>query len=94
MTATSASGTARIDNERVAAASVMAKWLRLAAAPTFAIMALLAIAFDSSAPNGLCSATGSLWPGGMAPMYLLMGVFHLAPWLKLISRRRNVAQHC
>jgi len=94
MTATSASGVARNNTESVVAALVVAKWLRLAAAPTFAIMALLAIAFDSGAANGLCSATGSLWPGGMAPMYLLMGVFHLAPWLKLISRRRNVAQHC
>jgi hypothetical protein len=26
--------------------------------------------------------------GGMVPMYLLMSAFHLAPWLKLISRRR------
>jgi hypothetical protein len=25
----------------------------------------------------------------MVPMYLLMSVFHLAPWLKLVSSRRN-----
>jgi hypothetical protein len=36
----------------------------------------------------LCSAMpgGSLL-GGMIPMYLLMSIFHAAPWLKLISRR-------
>ena len=76
----------------VAAASVMAKWLRFAAAPTFMIMALLTVALDAGSPNALCSAAGSLWLGGMAPMYLLMATFHSAPWLKLIVRR-NVAQH-
>jgi hypothetical protein len=24
---------------------------------------------------------------GMAPMYLLMAAFHLAPWLRLVGRR-------
>ena len=38
----------------------------------------------------LCSAAhGALPLNGMAPMYLLMCVFHLAPWVKLISRGRN-----
>jgi hypothetical protein len=27
----------------------------------------------------------------MVPMYALMSAFHLAPWLKLISRGRNRA---
>ena len=94
MTATNARGVARHDSESAVAALVVSKWLRLAAAPTFTIMALLAVVLDGGAANGLCSAMGSFWLGGMAPMYLLMGVFHLAPWLNLISRRRNVAQHC
>ncbi|MBL6618186.1 MAG: hypothetical protein ISP45_29540 [Reyranella sp.] len=57
--------------------------LSLAAAPTFATMALLEAA--GGGPLGmLCSS--SPWTG-MAPMYLLMAVFHLAPWLRLRSAR-------
>jgi hypothetical protein len=69
---------------------VTGRWLRLAAAPSFAIMALLTVALDSSLPNALCLAAGHSRLGGMAPMYLLMAVFHLPPWLNLISRRRNL----
>jgi hypothetical protein len=89
MTPANASGVTRGDDRGVVAASAMAKWLRLAAAPSFAIMALLTVALDSGLPSVLCSAD-SPWPGGMAPMYLLMAVFHLPPWLNLISRRRNL----
>jgi hypothetical protein len=72
---------------------VMAKWLRLAAAPSFAIMALLTVALDSSLPNAVCLAASHFGLGGMTPMYLLMAIFHSAPWLNLISRRRTVAQY-
>ena len=34
----------------------------------------------------LCSSAHMSSLGGMAPMYLLMSAFHLAPWLKLIAR--------
>jgi hypothetical protein len=91
MTGVDASGVARHDDQRVVPAWVIAKWLRLAAAPTFVAMTLLTVFLDSGLPNALCSAAGRFWPGGMAPMYFLMGVFHSTPWLKLISRRRNVA---
>jgi hypothetical protein len=53
----------------------------------------LTVALDSGQPNALCLTAGSLQPGGMAPMYLLMAIFHSMPWLNLISRRRNVAQY-
>jgi hypothetical protein len=65
------------------------EWLSLAAAPTFIAMALLTAALGGDAPDLLCSAVGGSPLGGMVPMYLLMGVFHAAPWLKLASRRRR-----
>jgi len=71
-------------------ASGASEWLSLAAAPTFALMAVLTGDLGSGAPTMLCSAMhdASLF-GGMAPMYLLMSAFHSMPWLKLISRRRR-----
>ncbi len=93
MTPAGASGVTRFDHQGVVAAWATAKWLRLAAAPTFALMALLTVVLDSGLPSALCSAAGTLWPGGMAPMYVLMGVFHSAPWLKRLSRRRGLAAH-
>lgn len=67
-----------------------ADWLCLAAAPTFAIMALLAGVLGDGEPDPLCSASQHASPlGGMAAMYLLMCAFHSAPWLKLISGPRS-----
>jgi hypothetical protein len=68
-----------------------ADWLGLAAAPTFAIMALLTGVLGGG-PDMLCSAMQGASPlSGMALMYLLMSAFHLAPWLRLISSRRGHA---
>ena len=62
------------------------EWLSLAAAPTFAAMALLT-AFGGPA-DMLCSAMGGgSVLSGMVPMYLLMSLFHLVPWLRLVSGR-------
>ncbi len=67
-----------------------ADWLCLAAAPTFAIMALLTSVFGGGPIDVLCAASHEASPlGGMVPMYALMSAFHAAPWLKLISRRRS-----
>ena len=63
------------------------RWLSLAAAPTFAVMALLT-AISDSPPQMLCSAAGSHF-GGMVPMYLLMSLFHSAPWLKQLASGRT-----
>ena len=74
-----------------AAAFGAADWLCLAAAPTFAMMALLTGVLGSGASDMLCSAAQQALPlNGMALMYLLMSAFHLAPWLKLISGRSRV----
>ena len=62
------------------------RWLSLAAAPTFAIMALLTAFPGGGAPDVLCSAAGASPLGGMIPMYLLMSAFHSTPWLRLIAR--------
>ena len=67
-----------------------ADWLCLAAAPTFAIMALLTGALGGGAPDILCSTAPGASPlSGMVPMYLLMSAFHAAPWLRLFSRGRG-----
>jgi hypothetical protein len=67
-----------------------ADWLSLAAAPTFAVMALLTVLLGSDASGMLCLPTQHAAPlTGMAPMYVLMSAFHAAPWLRLIGRRRH-----
>ena len=84
-------GTIGRESGNVAAGAV--DLLSLAAAPTFAIMALLTGALDVGPPDMLCSATQHASPlNGMVVMYLLMSAFHSAPWLKLISSRRNGAR--
>jgi len=65
------------------------KWLGLAASPTFAIMALWTAAF-SAQPDMLCTAMRTAPAmSGMTLMYLLMSVFHLSPWLRLIVSGLN-----
>lgn len=61
-----------------------AERLRLAAAPTFAAMALL----TATAAQGdmLCAAAHPSPLSGMVPMYVLMSLFHAGPWLSLIAR--------
>ncbi|MHB2264863.1 hypothetical protein [Aliihoeflea sp. PC F10.4] len=58
----------------------------LAAAPTFAFMAWISAI---NAPDmTICSAISAFVPiNDMALMYALMSLFHLVPWLKLLSAR-------
>jgi hypothetical protein len=55
-----------------------AEWLSLAAAPTFAIIALLVAGSSDSSPLS-----------GMVLMYVLMAAFESVAWLKLICNRRS-----
>ena len=85
--ATDAAISSKIAHDAVRRAS---EWLCLAAAPTFAVMALLAVVFASDAqPGFVCSAVRHASPlSGMALMYVLMSTFHLPAWLRLISKRQ------
>jgi len=70
-------------------ASGAAEWLSLAAAPTFAVMALSTAVADGQAMGSLCTAAGA-WPAdGMVLMYLLMAAFHVSPWLQRLGRPRR-----
>jgi hypothetical protein len=67
-------------------AAGIADWLCLAAAPTFAIMALLTAVTGGA--DMICSSMPSAFTlDGMVTMYLLMSAFHLPPWLRLFSGR-------
>jgi hypothetical protein len=83
-------GSGAVENGN-AAATGAADFLYLAAAPTFAIMALLTGMLGGGSPDALCSIVSPSPLSGMLPMYVLMSAFHLAPWLKLISSRRRGA---
>jgi hypothetical protein len=67
-----------------------ADWLCFAAAPIFAMMAVLTSAIGGDRSDVLCSVVRDASPlSGMVPMYWLMSAFHLAPWLKLIAKGRS-----
>jgi hypothetical protein len=64
----------------------------LAAAPTFAIMALITSVLGHDSHDLFCAAVQGASPlSGMVWMYLLMSAFHSVPWLKLIAGWQNNA---
>ena len=67
-----------------AATTGAADFLYLAAAPTFAVMALLTGILGGGSPDTLCTIASASPLSGMVPMYVLMSAFHSAPWLKLL----------
>jgi hypothetical protein len=81
-----------IDGEAGNAAAIAgADFLYLAAAPTFAIMALLTGFLGGGSPDALCSIANASPLSGMVPMYVLMSAFHSPPWLRLITNWRRGA---
>lgn len=75
----------RADAVRTLAASL----LSLAATPTFVVMALWSVVAGGPAEM-MCSSGGSaLSLNGMAAMYALMSVFHVTPWVTLLSKWRT-----
>jgi hypothetical protein len=64
-------------------------WLRLAAAPTFALMAW--VSADAGPRIAICGHAAGWFPlGDMPLMYLLMALFHASPWLKLAFGRKPI----
>jgi hypothetical protein len=77
-----------IDSDiRAAIARGAPVWLSLAAAPTFALMALVTARLGGA--ESVCAMEHGSLISGMVPMYLLMSAFHSAPWLRLVSARRS-----
>ncbi len=74
-------------NGRSHHAAALGGWLGLAAAPTFAAMAVLTVVSSSDADVVCGAAHGVSVLGGMAPMYALMSAFHAGPWVRLVSGR-------
>ena len=72
-----------------AAGTFAVRLLALAAAPTFVVMALWSAVAGGPAEM-MCSSGGSaLSLNGMATMYAMIAVFHVSPWLTLLSNWRN-----
>jgi hypothetical protein len=72
-----------------AAVHGLAGWLRLAAMPTYTFMALFIAVFGESPKDMFCMAMHASPLSGMVVMYMLMSVFHSAPWLKLVAGPRG-----
>jgi hypothetical protein len=91
---TSIRGSGAVDGENANAETIAAaNLLYLAAAPTFAIMALLTGVLGGGSPDALCSIANASPLSGMVPMYVLMSAFHSPPWLRLITKwRRGASQ--
>ncbi|ETR74846.1 membrane protein [Afipia sp. P52-10] len=87
--ASARSDAAGAESRDVAVLKTATRWLHLAAAPAFAVMAVATYGGDQ--PDLLCSnGQDASMLNGMMTMYVLMSAFHLGPWLRLISgRERN-----
>ena len=65
---------------------LVAEVLGLAATPVFFVMAALTIPTPSIMPMPSMTAEAPL--SSMALSYVLMGVFHTTPWVRLLTRKQ------
>jgi len=72
---------------RNAAAVRITDGLGLMASPIFATMAVLTSMPGDGPAEAFCSSVHASPLGGMTTMYLLMGAFHVAPWIRLVRTR-------
>lgn len=81
-------------SRRNSASRSAARWLALAASPTFALMALLSSVLGGGQAD-MRGAAATMSPlGGMITMYLLMSAFHVGAWLSLMrAGARRVGSH-
>jgi hypothetical protein len=79
-------------HDGAATAGHLARWLALAATPTFAIMVLLTAMIGAGPAEILCGAGQGSLLGGMVPMYLLMSAFHATAWLRLLAEWRRAVR--
>jgi len=76
-----------MSDARAASESGAVGWLSLAATPVFAFMALWTATHGAGPAEILCSAGHGESPfSGMVPMYVLMSIFHAAPWVRIARR--------
>lgn len=91
MTKRGSGGRATNGIRRNSVALSAARWLALAASPTFAAMALLTGVLTGGHP-GMGGASATMSPlSGMVTMYVLMSVFHAGAWLNLLQVGRAPA---
>lgn len=88
MTASCADGSIPVPRRRRPILRRLVAWLRIAATPTFAAMAVVCQATAGHNMLPICGM-GAPVLAGMAPMYLLMSLFHSPPWLKLAGKRMS-----
>jgi len=72
---------------RNAAAVRITDGLGLMASPISATMAVLTSMPGGGPAEAFCSSVHASPLGGMTTMYLLMGAFHVAPWIRLVRTR-------
>src|SRR4051812_5905768 len=73
------------DGGEAVTASRLARWLGLAATPTFAIMAVLTAVLGSGTMDMLCAGGDGSPLGGVVPVDFLVSAVPSAAWLKLVS---------